>query len=65
MPSAEFAKQIRGIRDREKLSQAEAAEAWGVNMRTLQDWEYGRSVPSHFFAKCVLFYLRFRNKARK
>ena len=62
MASAEFADQVRSIREREKFSQSEAAEAWGVSVRTLQEWEHGRSVPSPFFAKCVLFYLRWRKR---
>ena len=61
MASADFAEQLKAIRKREKLSQSEAAESWGVNLRTLQQWEIGGSTPAPFFAKCVLFYLRFRN----
>lgn len=65
MAIAEFGKRVRKIRDGENLSQSAAAKIWGVNLRTLQDWELGRSAPPPFFAKCVLFYLCFRNKARK
>lgn len=64
MASETFAERIKAIRAREKLSQSEAAEAWGVNLRTLQQWENRRSAPSPFFAKCVLFYLRFRNRVK-
>jgi DNA-binding transcriptional regulator YiaG len=65
MANSEFAKRIRAFRDAAKFSQSEAAEAWGMSVRTLQEWEHGRSVPSAFLAKCVLFYLRFRKRAGK
>jgi putative transcriptional regulator len=41
-----IAAQIKNARRRAKLSQAEAAQAWGVNPRTLQDWEQGRTLPN-------------------
>lgn len=36
----------RGLRHRDGLSQAEFAKAYGIDLRTLQDWEQGRTVPA-------------------
>ena len=37
---------IRAIRERTGLSQSRFAQLLGVSVRTLQDWEQGRRVPS-------------------
>ncbi len=37
---------VRAIRRRAKMSQAEFARCFGVSLRTVQDWEQGRRVPS-------------------
>lgn len=37
--------EIRAIRERQGLSQAEFARAYMINVRALQDWEQGRRVP--------------------
>jgi putative transcriptional regulator len=42
----DFAKLIKDARKKAGLSQAEAARAWGVEVRSLQDWEIGRRAPS-------------------
>jgi len=42
----DFAKLIKKARAKAKLSQSQAAEAWGVNLRSLQGWEIGASAPS-------------------
>jgi DNA-binding transcriptional regulator YiaG len=55
-----FADQIVAHRKSEGLSQSQAAEDWGVSVRTLQKWEIGESCPSPFIAKCILFYLTWR-----
>jgi len=57
-----FAKQIGELRKAEQLTQAEAAERWGVKLKTLQAWEIGQTKPIPFFAKCVLFYIYWRNR---
>lgn len=36
----------RKIRRRLSMSQADFAEVFGFNMRTLQEWEQGRSMPT-------------------
>ncbi|MBM3514124.1 MAG: helix-turn-helix domain-containing protein [Alphaproteobacteria bacterium] len=36
---------VRAIRTRLRLSQSAFAEKFGLNVRTLQDWEQGRKVP--------------------
>jgi putative transcriptional regulator len=36
---------LRELRSRLGLSQAEFAERFGINLRTLQDWEQARRVP--------------------
>lgn len=43
--SMDIASQIRATRARLCLTQQEAAAAWRVNLRTLQDWEQGRRFP--------------------
>ena len=37
--------EVRSIRRRSGLSQAAFAERYGLNLRTLQDWEQGRAQP--------------------
>jgi putative transcriptional regulator len=37
---------VRGIRRKVGMSQTEFAEHFGVSVRTVQDWEQGRRVPS-------------------
>ena len=41
-PSAE---RIRALRSRMKLSRQKFADRFGLDVRTLQDWEQGRRVP--------------------
>lgn len=43
--TVDLASQIKEARARFGLSQSEAAAAWKVNLRTLQDWEIGRRHP--------------------
>lgn len=38
--------QIRSIRERVGVSQAEFARMLGISLRTLQDWEQGRRQPN-------------------
>jgi putative transcriptional regulator len=37
--------EVRGIRQRRGLSQPAFAARYGLNLRTLQDWEQGRAQP--------------------
>ena len=37
---------VRRIRKKLKMSQAVFADYFGVNLRTIQDWEQGRRVPT-------------------
>ena len=37
---------VRRIRKKLNMSQKNFAEYFGVNLRTIQDWEQGRRVPS-------------------
>jgi DNA-binding transcriptional regulator YiaG len=53
-----FADELKAIRLSQNFSQSEAADAWGISLRTLQGWEIEKAVPSPFVAKCVLFYLQ-------
>src|SRR4051812_32844211 len=36
---------VKAIREKLGMSQAEFAQRFGINRRTLQDWEQGRSAP--------------------
>ncbi len=38
--------EVRRIRKKVSMSQSEFAEHFGVSVRTVQDWEQGRRVPS-------------------
>jgi DNA-binding transcriptional regulator YiaG len=60
-----FAKQL--ARERESLgyTQAEAAKAWDVSVRTLQKWETGERAPTRFVAKCILFWISMRRELFK
>ena len=40
-----FAARLRGWRERENLSQSEAALRLQISKRTLQEWEQGRAAP--------------------
>jgi DNA-binding transcriptional regulator YiaG len=40
-----FAVRLRGWRERENLSQSEAALRLQISKRTLQEWEQGRATP--------------------
>ncbi len=42
----DFAKLIQQARKKAGITQSQAAEAWGVQLRTLQAWEIGRRAPS-------------------
>lgn len=37
---------VAGVREKTGLSQSRFAELLGVSVRTLQDWEQGRRIPS-------------------
>ncbi len=41
----DLASQIKAARARLGLSQSQAATSWRVNLKTLQNWEQGRSLP--------------------
>ena len=45
---------VRAVRRRLQMSQAEFAAAFGFNVATLRDWEQGRSVPD----QAIRSYLR-------
>lgn len=42
----DVASQIKAAREASNLSQSRAAKAWGINLRTLQQWEQGNRFPS-------------------
>lgn len=44
-PFSRLADRIQEARNRLNLSQSQAASAWGVSKRTLQEWEQGRHAP--------------------
>lgn len=47
LPTIDYGKaEVRAIRDRTGLSQAEFAEVLSVNIRTLQNWEQGHRHPA-------------------
>lgn len=43
-----IANRIKLAREKSALSQSEAASAWGISVRTLQNWEIGRNEPRGF-----------------
>lgn len=44
----QIADRINAVRTRLGLTQQEASEKWGINLRTLQNWECGRNEPRGF-----------------
>lgn len=42
---------MKAARAKLGLTQAEAAEEWGINRRTLENWESERYKPTNFTAK--------------
>ena len=60
-----FTTEIRRLREAEGFSQSQAANAWGVSVKTLQGWERETDpiTPRPFIAKCILFYIRWRKCA--
>lgn len=46
--SVSLGQRIKQARALLGISQSEAAERWGVNVRTLQDWEIERRTPRGF-----------------
>ena len=60
-----FPDQLRAVRARKNLRQAQAAAVIGMSVRTLQDWELGRSKPPAWIQTCVLGQLRITRKKRK
>ncbi|MDR1296549.1 MAG: helix-turn-helix domain-containing protein [Deltaproteobacteria bacterium] len=43
--SLRLASQIKAARETLRLSQSEAAEAWGIPLQRLKSWEQGRRAP--------------------
>lgn len=41
----EFAKKLKAWRERQKLSQSQAAKKLNININTLQNWEIARTAP--------------------
>lgn len=60
-----FPDQLRALRARKNLSQSQAAAVIGMSVRTLQDWELGRSKPPAWAQTSVLGRLRATRKKRK
>jgi DNA-binding transcriptional regulator YiaG len=50
----EFARRVRGLREGLGLSQSEFARRFGLDVRSLQEWEQARRLPD----TAVLTYLR-------
>lgn len=48
MSEKSLSERLKAAREKLGLSQAEAAELWKVNLRTLQSWESGRYAPTGF-----------------
>ena len=43
-----IANRLQAAREKLEISQEDAAEKWGLNLRTLQNWECGRNEPRGF-----------------
>jgi DNA-binding transcriptional regulator YiaG len=48
-----IAERIKAERARRGLSQSEAARAWEISVRTLQEWEQGRAKPRGLYLQAV------------
>lgn len=46
--SEELKDKLKAAREKMGLSQSEAAKAWGINYKTLLDWEQNRRTPRGF-----------------
>jgi len=42
----QFAKLLKAARQRDSLSQSQAAKAWGLKLKNLQNWEQGLAHPA-------------------
>ncbi|HOW64876.1 MAG TPA: helix-turn-helix domain-containing protein [Candidatus Paceibacterota bacterium] len=41
----DLSRKLKSVRESLNLSQSQAAAAWGISVRTLQEWEQGRHQP--------------------
>jgi len=53
LPARSFPLQLRAWRERENLSQSEAALKLQISKRTLQEWEQARAAPRGFARTAV------------
>ena len=44
---------IKAKREQAGLSQSQAARAWGISKRTLQEWEQGRRAPRGLYLQAI------------
>jgi DNA-binding transcriptional regulator YiaG len=58
MPERNIAERIKAARQSLGLSQSQAAKAWKLNTRTLQDWEQGARMPSGLYRERIERILR-------
>jgi DNA-binding transcriptional regulator YiaG len=52
--SEELKGKLKAARAKLNLSQSQAAEAWGVPVRTLQGWERNQSTPRGFAFRALV-----------
>lgn len=54
----ETANEIRSARKKAGLTQAKMSEVMGIPLRTIEDWESGKSEPRDYVRRLVIDYLK-------
>ena len=58
-------KTVKEIREETGLTQAKFAERLGIPVRTLQQWEQGKSTPPDYFIRMMCYTLKYQDLVEK
>lgn len=51
--SEELQRKLKAAREKAGLSQSQASEAWGIPLKTLQQWEQDKATPRGLALKAI------------